>query len=330
MLTLNDYIDQLKNQNDSTRQMYQKLAYTLFTEYGEIPTTTRLYELLRKGSMSMVTEEIKLFWQNIQQAWHQRLQLPNIPKDLQNTYIANLEQLWQHACGYANDLFVAQKLDLEEKLTLNKQALENLQHAHQTLNIDYSQLHQNFDSFKIQAEQINTTLQKELQQINTILNDTKEAYQQLQALNKQQSMDFNNEKTFLLNNYEEKQAQLFKQIQHWQTVLDQERTNFKQQENQLRKDVQQQQQQTQVMQANYLDLKQQQLSWETLNQQQLKQIALLEQQIKQMQESQYLQQLQNQKNLQLSDKISFKMNKNNKTSSKLSNNLPKTNKLKKR
>ncbi|MFD2272575.1 DNA-binding protein [Undibacterium arcticum] len=56
-------IDRLREQFPQTQDLYREVCVAMFFRYGMTPTANKLYQLVRKGSMSAPAEALNRFWE---------------------------------------------------------------------------------------------------------------------------------------------------------------------------------------------------------------------------------------------------------------------------
>lgn len=215
-LALVQYVQDTIHHSSNTRQIYQKVAYALFTQYQEVPTPTRLYALVRKGSMSTVVEELKLFWQRMQQDWQMRLHIPNIPDALHMAYQENIEKIWQVAHEQAENMFQPQREQCAQQVAHLQQALQHEQARHDDALLQNQQLQKYLDEleekYHTMRQQFDAYQQTQQQHIRQVQDEHAQAAQQHHV--QQQTMQAQ---------HTEKVALLEQQLQHWQRLVDKER-----------------------------------------------------------------------------------------------------------
>ena len=58
-------VERLRAQFPDTQELYREVSALLFFRYGITPTANKLYQLVRKGSMSAPAEALNKFWETI-------------------------------------------------------------------------------------------------------------------------------------------------------------------------------------------------------------------------------------------------------------------------
>ncbi len=215
-LALTQYVQDTIHHSSNTRQIYQKVAYALFTQYQEVPTPTRLYALVRKGSMSTVVEELKLFWQRMQQDWHMRLHMPKIPDALHMAYQENIEKIWQVAHEQSENIFQPQREQYVQQVAHLQQALQHEQEKYDDALLQNQQLQKYLDELEEKyhtvRQQFDAYQQTQQQHMRQVQDDHVQALQHHHV--QQQTMQAQ---------HTEKVALLEQQLQHWQRLVDKER-----------------------------------------------------------------------------------------------------------
>ncbi|MDP3608071.1 MAG: DNA-binding protein [Methylophilus sp.] len=90
-------IDTLKTQFADTKDIYREVCVLLFFRYGITPTANKLYQYVRRGSMSAPAEALNKFWLELREKSRVRIERPDIPENiaaLAGNLIANL---WNEA-----------------------------------------------------------------------------------------------------------------------------------------------------------------------------------------------------------------------------------------
>ncbi|MFM2345222.1 MAG: hypothetical protein RLZZ210_1836 [Pseudomonadota bacterium] len=231
-------VEEIKLKAINTKQAYIDVAKLLFLQYQEMPTANRLYNLVKKGSMTTVVESMRIFWQEIQNQLSIKMHMPNIPQELQIMLSEQIEVIWSKSMEYAAGEFEQQRMEVltknenleQEIVNLNNKIAEQEQ-QYQTLNSEYQAINeQNYQAkeklikyeSQIQHEQnLQKDLYKKIAQLQTDINDNQQK--------------FNHEKSELQSKFDLNIQALQHDIKTWQQRLDNERTQFKQQEKDFNK-----------------------------------------------------------------------------------------------
>jgi chromosome segregation ATPase len=90
-------IDRLRADFPRTQDLYREACVLLFFRYGITPTANKLYQFVRKGSMSAPSEALAKFWENLRQKSRVRIENPDLPEDLRVAAGELTAALWTKA-----------------------------------------------------------------------------------------------------------------------------------------------------------------------------------------------------------------------------------------
>ncbi|WP_404303324.1 DNA-binding protein [Alicycliphilus denitrificans] len=96
-------IEALRAQHPDTQDLYREVCVLLFFRYGLTPTANKLYQLVRKGSMSAPAEALAKFWETLREKSRLRIEHPDLPQSLRDAAGEMVGQLWQRAQAEAQD-----------------------------------------------------------------------------------------------------------------------------------------------------------------------------------------------------------------------------------
>jgi chromosome segregation ATPase len=90
-------IDALRPAYPNTQDLYREVCALMFFRYGMTPTANRLYQLVRKGSMSAPAEALNRFWRQLREKSRVVIGHPDLPEELKNTAGELVASLWKSA-----------------------------------------------------------------------------------------------------------------------------------------------------------------------------------------------------------------------------------------
>ena len=90
-------IERLRKAAPDTQALYREVCALLFFRYGITPTANRLYQLVRKGSMSAPTEALRTFWADLREKSRVRIEHPDLPESLRTAAGEMVASLWEQA-----------------------------------------------------------------------------------------------------------------------------------------------------------------------------------------------------------------------------------------
>lgn len=96
-------IEALRTQYPDTQDLYREVCVTLFFRHGITPTANKLYQLVRKGSMSAPAEALNKFWETLREKSRIRIEHPDLPEPLQDAAGEMVGALWQRAQAAAQE-----------------------------------------------------------------------------------------------------------------------------------------------------------------------------------------------------------------------------------
>jgi chromosome segregation ATPase len=104
-------IDRLKAEFPKTRELYREVCALLFFRFGITPTANRLYQLVKRGSMSTPTQVLSEFWTELREKSRVRIEHPNLPADLQAAAGELVATLWTRSTASAQGALEALRIE---------------------------------------------------------------------------------------------------------------------------------------------------------------------------------------------------------------------------
>ena len=115
-------IDRLRSDIKGTQDLYREVCVLLFFRYGITPTANKLYQFVRKGSMSAPTEALRAFWEDLRKKSRVRIEHPDLPESLKKTAGEMVATLWSHAQGAADQGLWSLREQATESIKLAQEA----------------------------------------------------------------------------------------------------------------------------------------------------------------------------------------------------------------
>src|ERR1700739_4292243 len=106
-------IDRLKAEFPRTRELYREVCALLFFRFGITPTANRLYQLVKRGSMSTPTQVLGEFWVELREKSRVRIEHPDLPAELQAAAGELVASLWTKATTSAQTALETLRTDVE-------------------------------------------------------------------------------------------------------------------------------------------------------------------------------------------------------------------------
>jgi len=104
-------IAELRERFPRTQDLYREVCVLLFFRHGVTPTANKLYQLVRKGSMSAPTEALNQFWKTLRERSRVTVEHPDIPDELRTAAGDMVAALWQAAQSKSLESVTALRAD---------------------------------------------------------------------------------------------------------------------------------------------------------------------------------------------------------------------------
>jgi hypothetical protein len=109
-------IERLREQFPHTQDLYREVCVLMFFRYGTTPTANKLYQLVRKGSMSAPAEALTAFWDNLREKSRVRIEHPDLPPALKTAAGELTATLWASAQQLAHETLTACRLEAQQQV----------------------------------------------------------------------------------------------------------------------------------------------------------------------------------------------------------------------
>jgi chromosome segregation ATPase len=121
-------IEGLRHQFPQTQDLYREVCAVMFFRYGMTPTANKLYQLVRKGSMSAPAEALHRFWENLREKSRVTVNHPDLPDSLKDAAGDLVATLWKTAQAAAHETLasfqIAAQAQVDEAMEAKKQAFD--------------------------------------------------------------------------------------------------------------------------------------------------------------------------------------------------------------
>ena len=117
-------IDALRARFTDTQELYREVCTLLFFRHGITPTANKLYQLVRKGSMSAPSEALTRFWEALREKSRVRIEHPDLPVELRDAAGEAIGALWQRAQAMAQESLAAVRGDAQASVLAAQAAAE--------------------------------------------------------------------------------------------------------------------------------------------------------------------------------------------------------------
>lgn len=110
-IELQSDIEALRGRFTETKDLYREVCGLLFFRYGITPTASKLYQIVRKGSMSAPAEALAKFWEDLRSKARVEIDHPDLPPELKSTAAEAIADLWRQATAAARHELAALRLE---------------------------------------------------------------------------------------------------------------------------------------------------------------------------------------------------------------------------
>ncbi|MFZ6742474.1 DNA-binding protein [Undibacterium sp. JH2W] len=117
-------IETLREQFTQTQDLYREVCAAMFFRYGMTPTANKLYQLVRKGSMSAPAEALNRFWQDLREKSRVKIEHPDLPEALKQATAAMAVSLWSTALEQSQESLSTYRAETAEQLIAANAAKE--------------------------------------------------------------------------------------------------------------------------------------------------------------------------------------------------------------
>lgn len=165
-------VEQLRIQFPKTTDLYREVCALLFFRYGMQPTANKLYQLVRKGTMSTPATVLNQFWKDLREKSRLQIDHPGIPEHLKVFAGEVISNLWLEAIKASENNFNDLSAEINKKMITSNLELQIANKTILELSEYKAQIESNLESTKnrlLEAEnkmmvdaQILTTQEKSL------------------------------------------------------------------------------------------------------------------------------------------------------------------------
>lgn len=106
-------VDALKGEISDTRALYREVCALLFFRYGITPTANKLYQYVRKGTMSVPAEVLMGFWKELRERARVEIDHPGLPPALRRSAGQLVATLWEQAAQAAREELASLRVDAQ-------------------------------------------------------------------------------------------------------------------------------------------------------------------------------------------------------------------------
>ncbi|MBD5802717.1 hypothetical protein AZOA_21470 [Azoarcus sp. Aa7] len=138
-------IDALRETASNTQDLYREVCALLFFRYGVTPTANKLYQLVKKGSMSAPAEALAHFWEELREKSRVRIEHPDLPESLKAAAGELVGRLWADAQAEAQESLSAFRQEADARVVEADVARQNAESDQQAAIDELEQLREALD-----------------------------------------------------------------------------------------------------------------------------------------------------------------------------------------
>jgi DNA repair exonuclease SbcCD ATPase subunit len=115
-MTLEIDIEAARERVSDTQALYREVCALMFFRYGETPTANKLYQLVRKGSMSAPAKALRDFWTEVREKSRIDVGQPELPAEVAAAAGELTATLWRLSSDAANAVLEVFKQDAQREI----------------------------------------------------------------------------------------------------------------------------------------------------------------------------------------------------------------------
>lgn len=147
-------IDKLREQFSQTQDLYREVCVLLFFRYGVTPTTNKLYQLVRKGSMSAPAEALNRFWEDLRDKSRVRIEHPDLPESLKTAAGELVASLWSSAQGAAQENLATLRAEAQAQVAQARHAQEKAEAERESLRASHALASQTLEQANVRISEL--------------------------------------------------------------------------------------------------------------------------------------------------------------------------------
>lgn len=120
-MSLEADIEALRERVADTQALYREVCALMFFRYGETPTANKLYQLVRKGSMSAPAKALRDFWVEVRDKTRVDVGQPDLPAEVASAAGELAATLWRLSSDAANAAMEAFRQDARRDIAESRE-----------------------------------------------------------------------------------------------------------------------------------------------------------------------------------------------------------------
>src|ERR1700761_3392898 len=120
-MSLETDIEALRERVSDTQDLYREVCALMFFRYGETPTANKLYQLVRKGSMSAPAKALRDFWGEVRDKTRVDVGQPDLPPEIASAAGELVATLWRLSGDAASASLEVFRQDAEREMAVARE-----------------------------------------------------------------------------------------------------------------------------------------------------------------------------------------------------------------
>jgi hypothetical protein len=126
-------VEALRERFSDTKALYREVCALLFFRYGITPTASKLYQHVRKGSMSAPAEALAKFWEDLRGKARVEIDHPDLPEALKEAAGQAVSMLWTQATELAREELAVLRVEAHTEAQSAQAGLQEVQQRNTAL-----------------------------------------------------------------------------------------------------------------------------------------------------------------------------------------------------
>ena len=183
-------VETLKAKFTDTKSLYREVCALLFFRHGITPTTNKLYQYVRKGTMSTPADALGKFWDELRTKARVEIDHPDLPEELKGTAAEAIAGIWRHATASARGELEGLRIEARAELEQVRRELHQTSAAAELERVKNEEISNQLRLASDAVQAVRTELEAErrahtgtaarLQELQTQLGQAREQQQRLQ------------------------------------------------------------------------------------------------------------------------------------------------------
>jgi len=154
-------VEALRERFSDTKALYREVCALLFFRYGITPTASKLYQHVRKGSMSAPAEALTKFWEELRGKARVEIDHPDLPEALKQAAGQAVSVLWTQATALAREELAVLRVEAQTEAQTAQTDLQVAQRRTTALEAQLQEAQSKIAELEAQTQSFAAELEKE-------------------------------------------------------------------------------------------------------------------------------------------------------------------------